>query len=130
MAENPSGRLPISAGKSAYYGETELLKQRQRAVPMGQPPTDVNARRSIAAKNVEAATGPARPGSMPPLTRRTDRPSEPLTAGAAFGAGPGPMQAGIMPVSPQSIVVDELRSLGMMFPDSGILDLLDKYGNT
>jgi hypothetical protein len=40
------------------------------------------------------------------------------------------MQAGIMPVGPQSIVKDELRSLGMMFPDSGILDLLDKYGNS
>ncbi len=128
MAENTTGRMPISAGKAAYYGEAELLKQRQRAVPMGQAPTDVSARRSIAAKDVEAST--ARPGSMPPLTRSTDRPSEPLTAGAPFGAGPGPMQAGIMPVGPQSIVKDELRSLGMMFPDSGILDLLDKYGNS
>lgn len=127
MAQNASGQLPISAGKANYYGEAELLKQRQRAVPMGQPPTDVNASRSVATKRAE---GMVRPGSGLPLTRPTDRPSEPLTAGARFGAGPGPMQAGIMPVSPQSIVVDEIRSLGMMFPDSGILDLLDKYGNT
>lgn len=125
MAQNETGKLPVSAGKARYYGETELLKQRQRAVPMGQPPTDVTARRGAQ----QAQAGP-RPGSLLPLTRPTDRPSEPITAGAPFGQGPGPLQAGILPVSQPSPVVDEIRALGMMYPSSGILDLVDKYGNT
>lgn len=126
MAQNTTGKLPLSAGKSQYYGETELLKQRQRAVPMGQSPGDVVARRG--AQQQQQAQ--ARPGSLPPLTRPTDRPSEPITSGAPFGQGPGPLQAGILPVSVPSPVLDEIKALGMMFPASGILDLVDKYGNT
>jgi hypothetical protein len=55
-------------------------------------------------------------------------PSEPITAGASFGPGLTPMQAGISMMGPQNNAVNELRSISKLYPDSGISDLLDKYG--
>jgi hypothetical protein len=65
------------------------------------------------------------------LTRPTERPSEPITAGANFGAGPNAMQAGLIPrMIPEDPVLDELRTLYSMFPNDDLANLLSKYGES
>jgi hypothetical protein len=113
--------MGVAAGPSTYYGETELLKQRQRAMPMGQAPTE-----SVGRVNAKKPT--VRPGSLPPLIRPTERMEEPITQGANFGPGLNAFQAGIVPMDPRQEAINELRMIAQMYPSTGILDLLDKYG--
>lgn len=122
--------MGASAGPSTYYGETELLKQRQRAMPMGQAPTDSIAQNIALARTTQEAAAPSRPvpGQMGPLTRPTDRPMEPLTQGANFGDGFNALQAGIPMYSPEQGAMAELRMIAMSAPGTTLGDLLDKYG--
>jgi hypothetical protein len=63
------------------------------------------------------------------LFRPTERPAEPITAGADFGPGPNGRQAGLMPrIIPQDDVMEELRILYQMFPNDDLADLISKYG--
>lgn len=66
-------QLPVTTGPSQSYGQSAALERSQQAVPM------------------------ARPTRPPPidLDAPTTRPDEPVTAGAPFGAGPGPEVLGI-----------------------------------
>jgi hypothetical protein len=112
----------VQTGPSSYYGESELLKQRQQAMPVAQAPTD-----SVGRVNARKA-GP-RPGGMKPLVRPSERSTEPITQGADFGPGLNALQSGIMPTNPRQDAVNELRMLANIYPSSGILDLLDKYGD-
>lgn len=120
QASKAGSAVPIKSGPSQYYGETELLKQRQKAMPMAQAPTDsvgrINTKRQV------------RAGSLPPLIRPSERATEPITQGADFGPGLNSIQAGIMPMDPRTDALRELRMIAMMYPSTGILDLLDKYG--
>lgn len=122
--------MAASAGPSTYYGETELLKQRQRAMPMGQAPTDAVAQNITLARATRDEAAPMRPvpGQLGPLTRPTDRPLEPLTQGANFGDGFSALQAGIPMYSPEQGAMAELRMIAMSSPASTLGDLLDKYG--
>ncbi len=83
----------------------------QRAVPMGTPPTEVQ--RPV-------------PGTLGALTRPTERPMEPITAGAPFGMGPGPVGAGIPQPSGDN-ALEELRMIYQMFPNDDLADLIDSY---
>jgi hypothetical protein len=84
---------------------------------MGASPTDM------------VSTGIA-PGSMGALDRMTERPSEPLTAGADFGVGPNMMQAGI-PVSAPGFneVIEELTVLYRQFPNEDLANLISAIQN-
>ena len=100
------------------YGVAKQQMDAQRAVPMGKSPTDV------------AAVQRPVPGTLGALTRPTERPSEPITAGAPFGAGPTPAAAGIpMPMSPTASALDEIRAIAQAYGSDDLLDLLDAYGN-
>lgn len=121
QASRAGAPVPVQSGKSQYYGETELLKQRQRTMPMAQAPTDSIGR-------VNARKPKAKPGGLPPLIRPTERTAEPITQGADFGPGLNSIQSGIMPIDPRQDALRELRMIAMMYPSTGILDVLDKYG--
>lgn len=97
------------------YGKATEQMEAQRAVPMGRSP-------------VEAAPQRPRvtPGTLGGLTRRTERPAEPITAGAPFGPGMGPEAAGI-PRNQGDAALDELRMIYDMYPNDDLADLIDSY---
>jgi len=70
MPRKGKGQKVQSAGGQTY-GKRVEQEDRQRVVPLPEAPK-------------------IRPGEMGPLTRSSERPSEPLTAGTPLGPGPGP----------------------------------------
>lgn len=60
----------------------------QQAVPMGAQPTPTAPGGPPSAAGGQAGPPPPAPGSLTPLTAPSQRPDEPLTAGAPFGPGP------------------------------------------
>ena len=102
-----------SAVPGQTYGEAGAQMAAQRAVPMGAP----------AAPQAPTVT----PGQYGPLDRPTDRPNEPVTAGAPFGPGRmGEQTAYAGPVGGDS-VLDELRALYAKFPNNDLADMIDSY---
>jgi hypothetical protein len=109
-----TNRVAVQAATGQTYGEAGKQMAAQRAVPMGGAPTDV----------AQTATPRPVPGTLGALTRPTERPSEPITAGAPFGAGPSPMAAGIpMPTGDQAL--EELKAIYAMYPNDDLADLID-----
>ena len=105
-----------TAAPGQTYGEAGAQIAAQRAVPMGAPaaPTTPSAPTST-------------PGQYGPLDRPTDRPNEPVTAGAPFGPGRmGEQTAYAGPVGGDS-VLDELRALYAKFPNNDLADMIDSY---
>ena len=105
----------MMAARGQTYGKRKEQMEAQRAVPMGRSPVEAPV----------ARPRPAAPGS---LTAPTARPMEPITAGAPFGAGPGPLAAGIPMRTPTENAVDEVRQIAMMYELDDLLDALDAYG--
>lgn len=114
--QNKAGKIAASAATGQTYGEAGAQLAAQRAVPMGQSPTDV------------APIQRPVPGTLGGFARPTERPMEPITAGANFGAGPNSMQAGIpMQLSGRQQAIEELRAIYSMFPTEDMADLLNAY---
>jgi hypothetical protein len=90
-----TNRVAIQAATGQTYGKATEQMNAQRAVPMGTPPTEVQ--RPV-------------PGTLGSLTRPTERPMEPITAGANFGAGPSAVGAGI-PQATGDSALEELRMI-------------------
>jgi hypothetical protein len=113
-----TNRVAIQAATGQTYGKATEQMNAQRAVPMGTPPTEApQMQRPV-------------PGTLGALTRPTERPMEPITAGANFGAGPNAIAAGIpIPQSPTALAVDEIRAIAQLYGSDDLLDLLDAYGN-
>ena len=61
------------------------------------------------------------------LLAMSNRPNEPITAGAPFGEGMSPVQAGIRVPNPLNDAVMELRNIARFDPASGLGYLIDKY---
>ena len=113
-------RVAIQAATGQTYGEAGKQMAAQRAVPMGGAPTDV----------APTATPRPVPGTLGSFTRPTERPTEPITAGAPFGMGPSPMGAGMpMPTSADASAIAEIRAIAQLYGSDDLLDLLDAYGN-
>ena len=106
-----TNRMAIQAATGQTYGKATEQRNAQRAVPMGTPPTEVQ--RPV-------------PGTLGSLTRPTERPMEPITAGANFGAGPSAVGAGI-PQPTGDNALEELRMIYQMFPNDDLADLIDSY---
>jgi hypothetical protein len=114
-----TNRVAIQAATGQTYGEAGKQMAAQRAVPMGGAPTDV----------AQTATPRPVPGTLGALTRPTERPTEPVTAGAPFGAGPGPSMAGIPTnVSPtpgnKQDLVERVRAIYSMYPNPNLMSLM------
>ena len=97
------------------YGDKKKLADAQRAVPVASSPNAPVVR-------------PV-PGERGSLTRPTERPTEPITAGAPFGPGVGPQGAGIPTFSPQMSALDEVRVVAQQYGLPELQDLLDAYGS-
>ncbi len=110
--QNPVAKMAATAAKGQAYGEAGAQIAAQKTVPMGASPTDM------------VSPGIA-PGSMGSLTRPTERPAEPITAGADFGAGPNMAQAGIVTTLPGfNETLEELKVLFRQFPNDDLAGLL------
>jgi hypothetical protein len=101
-------------GPSNQYGEVKKLMDGLRQVPSGPAAGD----RAVAAQQ---------PRERVDLLAMTNRPNEPITAGAPFGEGMSPVQAGIRVPNPLNDAVMELRNIARFDPASGLGDLIDKY---
>jgi hypothetical protein len=66
------------------YGEGQEMMDLQTSAPMAKSPEVRSRRRAAAPPAVEMGPAPT------PLFAPTERPDEPITAGASFGPGPGP----------------------------------------
>jgi hypothetical protein len=113
---NPATRKVNFTGQT--YGQASAQAASQAQVPPGSSPSQVQAQRQASAQR-------PRPGAQP-LTGPTQRPDEPVTAGAPFGAGssmaPVPQQ-----LVPYDDVLETLKMLYQMYPNGGVERLLSKY---
>jgi hypothetical protein len=101
-------------GPSNQYGEVKKLMDGLKQVPSGPAAGDRTATAQQPKEKVN-------------LLAMTNRPNEPITAGAAFGPGMGPVQAGIPIPNPLNDAVMELRNIARFDTSSGLGDLIDKY---
>tara|TARA_R100000808_G_scaffold4752_2_gene15044 strand:+ start:3983 stop:4384 length:402 start_codon:yes stop_codon:yes gene_type:complete len=81
----------VSVASGQTYGKRAVQEEAQRAVPMARS-EDLAPRPSV------------RPGGFGGVTRPTERPRQPLTAGAPVGPGGGPE----MLVGPQRVPDEEV----------------------
>ena len=109
----------MMAARGQTYGKRKQQMEAQRAVPMGRSPVETTAAQA-------ARPQPAPAGAF---LAPTTRPAEPITAGAPFGPGPGPMAAGIPMRTATDNAVDEVRQIAMMYELDDLLDALDSYGD-
>ena len=105
--------LPVQAPRGLGYGERKQLEDAQRAIPLASPPS---------AQRTSASPSAAGPMPLPSLTAPTSRPTEPLTAGADFGPGPG---SEIMP-QPADSTLARLRALYKRFPTEDLRELIEE----
>ena len=83
--------MPISTVPNQEYGKATQQREAQSAVPMGASPVSAPEAQPMA-----QAPALPRPGELPYIAP-TQRPEEPVTAGIAYGPGPGPEAIGAVP---------------------------------
>ena len=105
-----------SAVPGQTYGEAGAQMAAQRAVPMGAP---------TAPSAPKAPT--STPGQYGPLDRPTERPNEPLTAGAPFGPGRMSTENAYIGRRNGDPILDELRALYASYPSDELANMLDSY---
>ena len=100
----------MMAARGQTYGKAGQQMAAQRAVPMRKPPTET------------------RPAPLTPLLAPTQRPDEPITAGAPFGPGVGPEGANIpsMDQADDDALV-EMRAIYRMYPSQELADIIQFY---
>lgn len=114
---NPAGKVAKAAAKGQTYGEATKQMQAQAAVPVAAPPTEVAQPKQY-----------VRPGTLGAFGRPTELPNEPITAGASFGPGPTPLQAGTLPrLSTETAVMEQLRAIYAAYPNDDLADLIDSF---
>lgn len=115
---NPAKKVAMATAKGQTYGAATAQMESQRAVPMGQAPTEMQASQPTYTT----------PGGNGLFDRPSERPNEPITAGVNFGAGLNQMQSGITPAArPGDPVFERLRAIYDQFPNDELADLLDSY---
>ena len=112
---NPAKKVAKMTPTGQTYGQATQQMRSQQAVPMGSAPTDTPP------PPAQRVT----PGSMGAFNRPTERPDEPVTAGASFGPGRTPTTAYMPPMEDE--VVTELRALYAAYPSDELADMLDSY---
>jgi hypothetical protein len=108
---NAGGKVAKQTATGQTYGEAKKQMDAQSAVPMAAAPTD--------------SAPQILPGQLGAFNRPTERPNEPVTAGASFGAGPTPRTQFAVPTSDP--VLTELRALYSAYPSTELADMLDSY---
>lgn len=105
-----------SAVPGQTYGEAGAQMAAQRAVPMGAPAAPAAPKAPTVA-----------PGQYGPLDRPTERPNEPVTAGAPFGPGRNSTQNAYIGRRNGDPILDELRALYASYPSDELANMLDSY---
>lgn len=105
-----------SSAMTPEYGGVKALADAQRVVPVAPSPTSAppQIQRPI-------------PGEMGSFTRPTERPNEPITAGAPFGPGPGleVMPRPVMPEPGSNLdMAERLRAIIAVHPNPNLIALL------
>jgi hypothetical protein len=108
---NAGGKVAKQTATGQTYGEAKKQMDAQSAVPMAAAPTDTPPQ--------------ILPGQLGAFNRPTERPDEPVTAGASFGAGPTPRTQFAVPTSDP--ILTELRALYSAYPSTELADMLDSY---
>lgn len=111
----PKAKVKRMTAPGQTYGKATQQMASQQAVPMGGAPTEIQGR--------QAAKQPP----LPPLNAPTARPNEPITAGAPFGAGPGPVAAGIPAYDPRAAALEQLRMIAQMEQNDDLADLTSRW---
>lgn len=104
----------MMAARGQTYGKRKEQIDAQRAVPIGRSPSD--------APQV-VRPQPAAPGSF---TAPTERPEEPITAGAPFGEGPGPAYGMSAPEMMSDSLIG-MRAIYQMYPSQELADIIQFY---
>jgi hypothetical protein len=116
--QNPAGKVAKQAAKGQAYGKAGQQMAAQSVVPMAAPPTQQAQQREF-----------VRPGTLGAFGRPTEAPLEPTTAGASFGPGATPLEAGTLPrLSTETSVMEQLRAIYAAYPNEDLADLLDSFG--
>lgn len=96
--------LPARVATNQTYGKGQSQLQAQQQVPMGPPklalppaPAPGPAPQPQPSPGAPPVPQPIAPGAFGDLHRPTERPFEPVTAGAAAGPGPGPEALNLIP---------------------------------
>ena len=97
-------RQPIREMPSQGYGDRAEMTGLQGSAPINATPSMIKPT---------------------PLSAPTERPNEPVTAGAPFGAGAGPE---ILPIPPvmEDQVAQTILSLAAIYPDPDLARLVDR----
>ena len=81
---------PVREVPAAYYGERQEMRDIQGGAQMAQGSMPAGSP-TMPSNGMTPPSAPVSPGQgITPLTDPTERPDEPITAGAPLGAGPGP----------------------------------------
>lgn len=112
----PQSKVARAVAKNQTFGKAKEQLDSQRAVPMGGSPSDVQIRSQATSR---------RP--LTPLGAPTERPDEPITAGAPFGPGVGPQAAGIPMYNDAMAVVEELKLFAQLDGNSDLADLASRW---
>ncbi len=103
-------KIPTIVPKGAGYGQRQALETSQRMLPpaAGSPGPAAPVGAPAAPGGPGAGPeGPAGPVALPPFSRPTERPGEPVTHGLPIGAGGGPEVLG-MPPNNMGELLDQL----------------------
>jgi hypothetical protein len=122
------GAQPVTVASGQAYGERAEQVAAQRAIPLAraegfQPAPSGGGGGGGGAPSGSSMTGPL-PGQVVPLDAPSQRPDEPVTAGMAMGAGPGPEVLGPL-AGMRDSVADELRAIYVRFPTEEMRSLLE-----
>jgi hypothetical protein len=110
-----TGGQPIRSLPDPSYGEATAYEEQQKGAPLAEAQSTATPR-----MRVPQAQAPAEALAPPvPLFAPTQRPDEPVTAGAPVGAGPNTLSGG--PLAPRAYAVsDQLRGYASDDPSGSI----------
>jgi hypothetical protein len=98
----------------AYANRTDLMQKPRQPQPLPAP------------AQPSAPEQGAGPVQMPmPFNAPSLRPNEPVTAGVGMGPGPGPIEAGMTPVGPRDLVLEQLKAFYAAHPNPDLGDLIE-----
>lgn len=98
--------LPARVATDQTYGKAQSQLEAQRTIPMAPPSVPLAPGGASPAPGASSVVGsapgapPVLPGGLGDLHRPTERPFEPVTAGAPTGPGPGPEALANGPANP------------------------------
>lgn len=126
---NPMSKVAKRVAPGQTYGEAGKQMASQNAMPIAAPPTSVAP--GLAGQQPQIA-----PGQLGDLLGPTQRPDEPISSGAPYGAGPGPEVFGA-PMFPdmnklpsdyangsRQDLIDQVRFAYSKYPNTALFQLL------